>query len=91
MAICWAPVAASVGTVILTCVLLTLVTPASWAEPIHAAVMPDRLVPVMVKTLPTGPDVGEIELMLGCKAACAAGAAKARSKKVVNRNLTRVI
>jgi hypothetical protein len=35
--------------------------------------------------------VGEIELMLGCKAACAAGAAKARSKKVVNRNLTRVI
>jgi hypothetical protein len=68
-AICWAPVAASAGTVILTCVLLTLVMPASWAEPTHAAVIPDRPVPVMVTSVPTGPDVGVNEVIEGCEAA----------------------
>jgi hypothetical protein len=67
-AICCAPVVASAGTLIWTCVLLTLVMPASWAEPTHAAVMPDRPVPVMVITVPTGPDVGVNELMTGCAA-----------------------
>jgi hypothetical protein len=73
-AICWAPVAASAGTVILTCVLLTLVMPASWAEPSHAAVMLDRLVPVMVITVPTDPDVGVNEVIEGCEAAATATA-----------------
>jgi hypothetical protein len=68
-AICWVPMAASAGTVILTCVLLTLVIPASWAEPSHAAVMPDRPVPVIVISVPTGPDVGVNEVIEGCEAA----------------------
>jgi hypothetical protein len=68
---CCMPVAASAGTVILTCVLLTLVMPASWAEPTHAAVIPDRPVPVRVISVPTGPDVGVNDVIEGCAAAVA--------------------
>jgi hypothetical protein len=63
-AIC--PLTPSLGTVILTLPEFTLVIAASCAEPIHAAVMPDKPEPVMVMTVPGPPLPGEIELMVGC-------------------------
>jgi hypothetical protein len=60
-AIC--PVVASSGTVIVARVSLILVMAASWPAPTHATVKPVRPVPVMVMTVPTGPDEGETEAM----------------------------
>lgn len=57
---------ASLGTVIFICVPLTLVMPASCPEPIHAAVMAVKPVPVTVITVPGPPLVGLMELMVGC-------------------------
>jgi hypothetical protein len=42
--------------------------PASWAEPTHAAVIPESPVPVIVITVPTGPEAGVNELITGCEA-----------------------
>ena len=72
------PVAPSLGTVILSDVLLTLVMAASCPVPTQAAVMPDKPVPVTVMTVPALPEVGEIEVMTGCAAAKALGSAPAR-------------
>jgi hypothetical protein len=60
-AIC--PVVASSGTVTLALVSLMLVMAASCPAPTHATVKPVKPVPVMVMTVPTGPDRGETEAM----------------------------
>ncbi|HTY48312.1 MAG TPA: hypothetical protein VMB48_01320 [Steroidobacteraceae bacterium] len=63
------PVTASVGTVMFTCVLLTLVIPASCALPIQAAVIADSPMPVTVMTVPGAPLAGEKDVIAGCGAA----------------------
>jgi hypothetical protein len=74
------PVAASLGTVILSDVPLTLVMAASCPVPTHAAVMADNPDPDTVTTVPALPEVGEIEVMSGCAVlpAKALGSAPAR-------------
>src|ERR1700754_369815 len=52
------PEVASLGTVTRTEELLTLAMAASCPEPTQAALMPERLLPVMVMTVPGGPESG---------------------------------
>src|SRR3569832_141287 len=55
------PEVASFGTVTFTVELLTLATVASCAAPTQAVLIPERLLPVMVTTVPVGPDSGLTE------------------------------
>jgi hypothetical protein len=56
-----APEVASCGTVTLTVEPLTLATVASCADPTQAVLIPERLLPVTVTTVPGGPDSGLTE------------------------------
>jgi hypothetical protein len=59
-------VVASAGTTIFNWVSLTTVNFASWALPIHTALVPVKPLPVAVITVPTGPLVGEKLLNVCC-------------------------